>query len=200
MESAQLTGLIPIMVLLVVASITPGPNNFIVMSLASRGGLPSAFPAIGGVLIGCLTLLGLAWMGVSGVVLDNPSLRSLLGMIGAAYLVWMGIALFRSPEISKTAASKLPQSLPGLALFQLSNPKAWLLVTALTAAAAKDPGTGSSLAVVGSLFAIVCTTSLIVWATLGLSISSFLSSPPRRRGFNRLMGLLLIGTAPLMIF
>lgn len=199
MDPAQLTGIVPIAVPLVVTSITPGPNNFIVMSLASKGGLPSAFPAIGGVLIGCLTLLALAWLGVSGIVLANPSLRWLLALIGAAYLAWMGIALFKSPSGSVTAASNLPRSLAGLALFQLSNPKAWFLVTALAAAASKNSGPGSDPAVIAGLFAIVCTTSLLLWATLGASISGILSSPSRHRLFNRFMGLLLIATAPMLI-
>ena len=51
--------------LLAVASVTPGPNNLLVMRIAARSGFKSAIPAMAGVVAGGLTMWALVMSGVS---------------------------------------------------------------------------------------------------------------------------------------
>jgi threonine/homoserine/homoserine lactone efflux protein len=77
------------------AALTPGPNNFVVMRTAARGGLAAALPAIAGVVLGSLALLALVVAGAGAAFDAVPHLRAALAIAGCLYLVWLGARLLR---------------------------------------------------------------------------------------------------------
>lgn len=62
--------MLPIPGLLVVAVITPGPNNIVVMSTALDRGFLRSLPVIAGIVFGTVALVGLVYFGL------HPSSRS----------------------------------------------------------------------------------------------------------------------------
>ncbi len=83
----------------------------------------------------------------------------------------------------------------GVAAFQLLNPKSWVLVLTATAAMSDTP---SGLIVLAALIAVVTTTCLTLWAWLGSAMAAWLVDPASRRGFDTVMGVLLIGSAGML--
>jgi threonine/homoserine/homoserine lactone efflux protein len=77
------------------AALTPGPNNFVVMRTAARGGLAAALPAIAGVVLGSLALLALIVAGAGAAFDAVPHLREALAIAGCLYLVYLGARLMR---------------------------------------------------------------------------------------------------------
>lgn len=189
--------LLPLLAVLTVASITPGPNNLIVLTLASVGGLAAALPAIAGVILGSLILLLLSWLGISALLMAYPGIQLAIAIAGALYLGWMGLGLFRTSAPKSVVSYPLPRGMTSVALFQLANPKAWLLVIAVTVIG-KGGGSTASMATVALLMVLVCGLCLLVWAMMGASLSGWLAHANRRKPFNRIMGALLIGSAPLL--
>ena len=61
-----MNSLLAVIAIVTVAAITPGPNNFIVMNAAARGGLDAVLPAITGVVGGSLFLMAIIWAGAGG--------------------------------------------------------------------------------------------------------------------------------------
>lgn len=187
-----------------VAAITPGPNNFIVMGAAARGGFGAATPAIAGVVVGSLGLLGLVWAGAGAAFEAEPRLRAALALAGCLYLIWLGaMIIWRTGKsdggASPPARRELPSTAPGVAAFQLFNPKAWVMV--VTAAAATSGGTAgiSSLVALAAIFAGVTSVCLTLWALAGAAIADLLMEPRIRRWFDRAMGGLLIASAGLIL-
>src|SRR5213076_1869315 len=72
-------------------SISPGPNNLMIMASSSSFGLVRTLPLMFGVSIGWLCLLMIASFGVAGVIEHAPSTHVVLKAIGALYLLYLAI-------------------------------------------------------------------------------------------------------------
>ena len=187
-----------------VAAITPGPNNFIVMTAAGRGGFAAALPAIAGVVAGGLGLLLVVWAGAGAAFTAVPQLRLVLVAAGALYLAWLGAVLIwrtrgKGPGGGRPGGGGLPSTSVGVAAFQFMNPKGWVLI-ATAAAAMADGGTGVfALAVLATLLIAIPSVCLSLWAGAGAAIAGWLRRPEARRWFDRAMGTLLIASAALLL-
>jgi len=90
------------------AALTPGPNNFVVMRTAARGGLAAALPAIAGVVLGSLALLALIVAGTGAAFDAVPHLRAALAIAGCLYLVYLGARLMRGGSDKGTEPAPAP--------------------------------------------------------------------------------------------
>jgi len=189
---------LPVTGVLVIAAITPGPNNFIVMEASARGGATAAGSVVLGIVLGSLGLLSLVSVGVGSLIHAYPRLRLVLSLIGGAYLAWLGASLIfrRTGTRASDDSHGMPTSLWGVAMFQLLNPKAWMLI--MTAVAAMD-GTGSVLGL-AALVAVISSACLSIWAVAGTASSRRLSRPRARLWFDRTMGALLLVSAAGILF
>lgn len=115
--------------------LVPGPNSMYVTTIASRFGVAAGYRGAAGIFVGDLILMTLAATGVASLIQANPALFVALKYAGAAYLVFLGLSLFRSAVASwrgreEKAAERLELG-PGrpfrVALaISLMNPKAIL--------------------------------------------------------------------------
>ena len=186
---------------LTVAAITPGPNNIVVLTAAKRGGLAATIPAMLGVISGSLGLLVLVWAGARAAFDLVPSLRLIVSIIGAFYIGGLGVTLIwqtvrhEEAERSRQAAS-LPTTALGLAIFQFLNPKAWVLVVTATAVTSDGP---FGFVILALLLVVICSFCLTLWASVGSVIAGYLKEERSSRWFDCTMGLLLIGSAGLLL-
>ncbi len=182
----------------IVAAITPGPNNFIVMAAAVRGGARAAVPAIAGVVLGSLGLLLLVWMGTGAALGNAPGLRRLLAIAGGLYLAWLGVRIIWGSKRSANEPNppRLPNTMLGLAAFQFLNPKSWVMIGTATAATVSSLG---SLGAVATILIVVTIPCLILWAMAGSALAGLLERPVTRRWFDWGMGGLLVASAVLLV-
>ena len=162
------------------AALTPGPNNFVVMRTAARGGIAAALPAIGGVVLGSLVLLGVVVAGAGTAFEAVPHLRMALAIAGCLYLVYLGAQLLLGTRNAAESQERLPAGVAGLFGFQFLNPKSWVLVLTATAA---TPASWSALARFGqlaALFAVIPTVCLLLWAALGRRLRQRRRQPSTR--------------------
>ncbi|HHN67781.1 MAG TPA: LysE family translocator [Thermopetrobacter sp.] len=109
--------------------IAPGPDFAFVLSQTVRGGRRGGFAAMFGVLTGGLGHALLAALGLSAILLASATIFMVLKVIGAAYLIWLGIQALRGGDDTLThAAAAPPPPLKRIyrqgALVCLFNPKA----------------------------------------------------------------------------
>jgi len=193
--------LIPVAGIVAVAAITPGPNNFIVMAAAARSGARAAVPAAAGVVAGTLALLGVVWTGAGAAFHVVPWLRLALTFAGASYLCWLGGRLIwhargRSQGNGTPQEGQLPSTGFGVAAFQFFNPKGWVLVLTAAAAMAREPAAAYILA---AIFVVITLPCLALWAVMGRAIAELLTQPAAKAWFDRSMGVLLVGSAVLLV-
>ena len=75
---------------MLILALTPGPGVFASVSQALSSGFRSAFPLIGGLILGDLCFLTLAVFGLSAVAHVLGDLFFLIKLAGGAYLIWLG--------------------------------------------------------------------------------------------------------------
>lgn len=74
----------------------PGPTILLVVSYALGQGWRTALPMAIGVALGDLTAFTVSMLGVGALLMASATLFTALKWIGAAYLIWLGIKLWRS--------------------------------------------------------------------------------------------------------
>lgn len=189
--------LLGLVTLIFVAAITPGPNNLAVLSVATHRGIAAAGSAIAGIVLGSLALLLLALSGGGALFAAQPRLRDALSLVGCGYLCWLGArtiagSLSRRPRSAQVVA---PTSIGQLFGLQFTNPKAWVMVLTAVAAARATMSPAAAALVLVMLFLAVPTMCLSAWAWLGARIIRRLQRRATRAWFERLMGVLLVGSA-----
>jgi threonine/homoserine/homoserine lactone efflux protein len=75
----------------------PGPTVMLVISYALGRGRDSAWATVPGVALGDLTAMTVSLAGAGAVLAASASLFTVLKLCGAAYLVWLGVGLWRVP-------------------------------------------------------------------------------------------------------
>lgn len=168
-----------------VASITPGPNNLMVMASGTAFGVRATLPHIVGIALGFGLMLSAMMLGLGSILERIPILLEALKWGGVAWLLYMAWQL-ASPAFSKSpfgmvqnaeGAGTRPMTLGEAALFQWVNPKAWTMAIAVTAVyanlAAEAWQSALIMLVAFSLVAPLCNgTWLLAGRILGAVLSS----------------------------
>jgi len=189
--------LLPIAGLLMVAFITPGPNNIIVMGAAARGGFNQAVPIMIGIILGTVTLYLLALAGLAQLLGDYRMIGDFLLVAGVAYLAVLGLRMITLQTNSFPIQKVTPDPSPfGIALFQGMNPKSVILITTVAVATSDSI---EILPIVLGVIVITAAVCLTIWAMAGSVLSAWLASSVRRRMFDVVMGLLLITSAIILL-
>ncbi|MCV2368048.1 LysE family translocator [Roseateles oligotrophus] len=183
-----------------VTSITPGPNNMMLLASGVNHGFKKTLPHIAGISIGLLVLLLAAGLGLGALLQQWPQLYLGLKVVGVSYMVWLAWKLWHAEAPTGPAgnpASSGPASLMGFwgaAAFQWVNPKAWMIaIGAVAGFTAPDGGLAAMLGL-ALICALVNAPCVGLWAFAGAKLSRFLAEPARRRAFNAVMALSLLAS------
>ena len=176
-----------------VATVTPGPNNLMLMAAGANFGFKRAIPHMTGIVIGVTVLTFLVGAGLMALFDAFPALGIVLKVASTAYLLWLAVKIATAKRPASTEKSNEPMTLIEAAAFQWVNPKTWAM--ALSAITLYAPSHSlSSVAVIAAVFAAVCFPAISVWTWLGTLMNRLLASPAKLRTFNMTMAFLLIGS------
>jgi threonine/homoserine/homoserine lactone efflux protein len=176
------------------SSVSPGPNNLMLMSSGANFGFRKTFPHLIGVGLGFVLMLVLVGIGIMQVFDLYPASYIILKWCSVIYLVYLSykVATAAQPENSNSNNVK-PFSFIQAVLFQWVNPKGWTM--ALTAIGIYAPQRDiNSVLFVGIVFGLVMLPSISVWVVLGKKLQKILSSGKRLRIFNGVMATLLLAS------
>lgn len=191
---------LPLILFCFSSSITPGPNNLMIMMSGLNYGVKHSLPHYWGISLGFMFMLVVVGLGINNLFLLFPVLHRAVQVCGIAYIVYLAIKTIFSSTKFDAVSAKRPLSFIQAAIFQWANPKAWMMAVGIFAAFQIS---GSSMFIQVALVSISATIillpCLLVWLTGGIIMRSLLSSPRRIRAFNIIMGLLLLASIGLMI-
>jgi threonine/homoserine/homoserine lactone efflux protein len=175
-----------------VSSITPGPNNLMLLTSGVNFGFRRTIPHMIGVSGGFAILLVCLGLGLGQILLASPMLFNAIKVGGAAYLVYLAYRIARSGPIELEIGEARPMSFLQAAAFQWVNPKAWVMgVTAMAVYASAEQYL-TSVAVIVLVFTAVNLPSVSVWCGMGAALRSFLANRRRLQIFNLCMASLLV--------
>jgi threonine/homoserine/homoserine lactone efflux protein len=187
-------------VALAIAVALPGPGIFAVISCALGRGLRAALAMIAGIILGDLIYFYLAVLGMAALARSMGDLFIAVKLAGAAYLVWLGIKLWREKPTAPAVAVESAQpgngrNLLGGFMVTISNPKTIAFYAGLLPSFIDLEKLSARDAVaMGAI--VVLTVGLIpaAYAVAAAGSRRFFRSPARLRGLNRTAGTMLIGS------
>ncbi|MFT6732568.1 MAG: threonine/homoserine/homoserine lactone efflux protein [Polaribacter sp.] len=195
----NLEALIALALFALVSSITPGPNNLMLMSSGANFGYKKTIPHMLGVSLGFAFMLLLVGIGLVQLFNQYPVSYDILKVVSVAYLLYLAFKIATSASVKDSNDDKnKPFTFLEAAAFQWVNPKAWTM--ALTSISVYSPSQDiESIAIVALVFALVNLPSVSCWTLLGLELRVILSSNARLRVFNYIMaGLLVLSLYPVL--
>jgi threonine/homoserine/homoserine lactone efflux protein len=181
-DAAQpMTELLGLVGFTLVGSITPGPNNALLLASGTRFGFRRTTPHVAGTALGMAVLVLVVAGGVGVVVLAVPGAELALKLAGSAYLLYLAVAIARGWGAGRTEVSR-PLGVLGATAFQFANPKAWLFVLAAVATFL-PPGLAPVAAAltVATLIAVVVGGTAAVWAAGGAALRRVLDDRRTQR-------------------
>jgi threonine/homoserine/homoserine lactone efflux protein len=174
-----------------VGSITPGPNNSLLLASGSRFGFRRTARHVAGTAVGMGALVFVVAGGVGVVLLAVPGADLALKVIGSAYLLYLAARVAASHGTGGAVVAR-PLGLLGAIAFQFANPKGWLF--ALAAAGTFLPPdlapVAGGLAVAGTCATVILPTAA-VWAAGGAALRRLTDGGRAQRVVNVALALVL---------
>jgi threonine/homoserine/homoserine lactone efflux protein len=177
-----------------VSSVTPGPNNMMLLASGVNFGFRRTVPHMLGIGFGFASLLLGVGFGLGALLAAFPALHLALKIAGGAYLLYLAWRIATSRTLAEAGSASRPMSFSEAAAFQWVNPKAWVMAVTAMAIYTSPEAPVLSVLLVAAAFALVNLPSVSVWAGFGTALRGWLSDPVRLRLFNVAMGLLLVAT------
>ena len=181
----------------------PGPTVLLVISYALGHGRRSASSTVAGVALGDFTAMTASMLGLGALLATSAALFTVLKWVGAAYLVFLGIKLWRAPVAEAAVDAAAPIARPGrifLHAYAVTalNPKSIVFFIAflpqfLDGARAVLP----QLVIFEASFLALATLNALAYALLASAARRTIRKPRVQRAVNRTGGTLLIGAGAL---
>ena len=189
------------LVFALVAAITPGPSNTMIVATGSAVGVSRGLPCVLGSALGMGTLLFCSALGLGQLVISQPVLLKALNWGGAAFLLWLAWKIATAGRASEAGGGK-PVGFVGATLFQWINPKGWLVAVG-AAGTYLQTSTDNLLAqalAFGAIFFGAAFSSGLAWLLLGAMINRLLRDDRSARIFNIVMGLALAASVGMILW
>jgi threonine/homoserine/homoserine lactone efflux protein len=190
-----------------VAIATPGPTVMLALANGSRWGVRHAVPGMLGAVTSDLVLVGAVALGLGALLAASEFWFTVLKVVGAIYLAWLGLMLLRSrggfqlPEESRGGAAPGARSVFLKSfLVAVTNPKGYLFCSALLPQFI-DPHAAQApqYVVIAIVFAGLDFLVMLAYAITGSQASRLLSATVAK-WFDRACGGTLIALAASLLF
>ncbi|MBJ6373108.1 LysE family translocator [Sedimentitalea arenosa] len=176
-----------------VSSITPGPNNLMLMASGANFGFRRTIPHMLGVGLGFVLMILMLGAGLVQVFTTYPQSYTVLKVASVVYLLFLAWKIATAAPVRDAGVAGTPMTFLQAAAFQWVNPKAWAM--ALTALSVYTPSQSFAAVVfVAVVFGAINIPSVGSWTVLGQQMKRVLTSPGRLATFNWTMAALLVAS------
>ncbi|MDX9742025.1 MAG: LysE family translocator [Gammaproteobacteria bacterium] len=178
-----------------VMTLTPGPNNLLLLSSGLSFGLSRTGRHMAGILSGVMLQICLVGAGLGALFARFPELQTVLKVAGTIYMLWLAHRLWSASAI-RSVESARPIGFFEAMTFQFVNPKTWVMATTVIAAfvPAGDDYAGR-VVVAGLVFTVAALPGISIWAASGAWLRSLVHDAVSRQRLNRVMATLSALTA-----
>lgn len=175
-----------------VTTITPGPNNTMLLASGVNFGFRRTLPHILGISAGVVLLMLAVGFGLGEAFRRWPLLYTVLETASVVYLLYLAWKIGTSGQVQVRKGERRPMRFYEAIAFQWINPKAWMMVltAATTVHLSADFGLNATLMAV--LFYVVGLPCICLWAAFGTALRNLLANPVWLRVFNIVMAVLLV--------
>ncbi|NOU49258.1 LysE family translocator [Pseudoalteromonas sp. JBTF-M23] len=184
---------IAILLFAISSSITPGPNNVLVMTSGLNFGVKRSMPLLCGICFGFTVMLLIVGIGFMQVFTYFPSLHLVIKTLGVGYLLYLAYLIANSSNAISSSSQPTPLSFLNGALFQWINAKAWIVASgAIAAFTTVNVSSFEQQITIALIFLFVSFPCVGIWLLFGSVLKRHLTKPRYLICFNYTMSLLLI--------
>ncbi|MEO0495845.1 MAG: LysE family translocator [Pseudomonadota bacterium] len=180
-----------------VSSITPGPNNLMLLASGMNFGFLRTVPHMLGISVGFGLMFIIIAAGLGQVFDAVPALFTVLKVLAIVYLLYLAWRIATAAPLSDgedAGQQSKPFSFLQAAAFQWVNPKAVAMaLTTLTVYTPQNPSWGV-ISLVALIFSMVNLPSVGTWAIIGLQVRRLLANRRAQRVFNLTCAALLVAS------
>ena len=190
---------IPLLILCIVQSGTPGPNNIMLTASGKNFGYIKTIPHMLGVVLGFLSLIIVFGLGLTVIFSKYPIIQFVLRIVGSIYLLYLSYRIYTSVNTEDLSKSK-PITFMESSLFQYVNPKGVMMaITTISIYTDHINFKYISSFNEGMIYILIAFTisnliAVITWTSVGVFIGQFIKSARGIKIFNALMAFLLVLT------
>ncbi|ANI30515.1 leucine export protein LeuE [Yersinia entomophaga] len=181
--------------------IVPGPNTLFVLKTGITRGVKEGYKAALAVFIGDAVLIFCAYVGIASLIRSSPFLFTLVKMLGAIYLLYLGLKILYSTLVKKgqSEATEIVEHTFRKALtLSLTNPKAILFYVSFFVQFIDQSyaHTGLSFVILAVILEMISFVYMSLLIFAGAALTHFLSEKKRLAKLgNSMVGLLFLGFA-----
>ncbi|PLX43341.1 MAG: lysine transporter LysE [Deltaproteobacteria bacterium] len=180
--------------------VIPGPTIILVVGQAMANGRRSVLPLTAGVLLGDFTAMTLSMVGLGAILSASAALFSLFKFVGSAYLIYLGVKMWRQRPLKALATAKGGARIPHLRdawLVTALNPKSIAFFVAfLPQFINPERAALPQLLILGATFLVMATFNAALYAIFASKLKA-ISTPASQKFFNRCGGTALVGAGVL---
>lgn len=175
------------------ATITPGPNNIMLMTSGLNFGALRTLPHYLGVCFGFPVMVILIGLGLGFLFERFPVLHQLIQIVGIAYLIYLAWLIANAAPSALNAEQTKPLSFIQAVLFQWVNPKAWIMATGAVAAfTSGNTDIFMQVLFIALIFLLVTFPGSGLWLFFGVLLKKLFKDPSHQKIFNISMAILLV--------
>ena len=176
-------------------TITPGPNNIMLMSSGVNFGIKRSMPHLLGIVCGFVPMLLVIGLGMNEIFIQFPIIYQIIKVVGVFYLLYLAYLIGNASNISLQAGIANPISFVKAAAFQWLNPKAWVMATgAISTYTTLTSSFHWQVLYIAFVFMIIAFPCLFFWLIGGTQIKKYLAHSWQQKLFNVTMALLLVAS------
>lgn len=182
-----------IFIFAIATSVTPGPNNIMMMTSGLNYGVKKSMPHLFGICVGFPAMVMVVGLGLGFIFERYAFIHELIKVVGILYLLYLAWAIAQSTPMGLEGKASKPISFIQGALFQWVNPKAWITATsAIAAYTSSAADVYLQVGIIAAVFFLVAFPCVGAWVVFGARLKQLLQKPAHQSVFNRVMSLLLV--------
>ncbi|OBT13990.1 lysine transporter LysE [Vibrio sp. UCD-FRSSP16_10] len=175
------------------STITPGPNNIMIMASGMNYGVQRSLPHFFGICIGFPTMVIAIGLGLGAVFTWMPVLHDVIKVLGIIYLLYLAWKIASAETASLYSKKTDPFTFIQGALFQWVNPKAWIMgMGAVATFTSQSLNIYAQVGLIAAIFLLVAFPCVGMWLVFGSKVRGLLSQPKQQKIFNVCMAILLV--------
>ncbi|KKB64942.1 lysine transporter LysE [Robbsia andropogonis] len=194
LQDTLMSALPAAMLFVLVTSITPGPNNMMLLASGINFGLRRTMPHMVGISLGVSVMMLGVGFGLGKMFTRFPILYPLLEAGSVVYLLYLAWKIGTSGQIETRKGTSRPMRCYEGMAFQLINPKAWMMVLTAATTLHLSNDVDINARYMALVFCLIGFPCIFLWAAFGTAMRRVLSRPSWVRTFNIVMALALVVT------
>lgn len=190
---SMLINLIPFLFFAISTTLSPGPNNLMLLNAGLYFGVKRSLGLYFGISLGFPFMVLIVALGFGQIFVRYHWIEQGLKILGALYMLYLAYKIAISHSNIKGQKVRKPIGFFHAIAFQWVNPKAWLMAIGATSVFSLNLNPYINSLALSFIFFIVCLPCLYFWLAGGVYLQKFMKSERHRCWFNIIMALLLVG-------